>query len=481
VNALRLSTKLVFVSGILLIVFFLASAGILYRAQSQQALDEMDLVLKNQSQALSTLVNTTAGGALDFEMNPTFYSQYSAKNQNGFFRFYDLKENRIFKESSNAPSVDCETAAHGANQNINHTLFRVFAYRFSPEMDGGFQPPQNLVLPKLCLVVGIDQTPYRSLVTKTLLSSIPILVGLVILLVAALLILVRRLTHDLSSLTTALETADFGATHEFPTLPRASTFEVNTVVEKLAALHANAALVYQEMWLFLGRASHQLKTPVTAMQATLEVLLRRERTKEELVAGLVDVKAAAAQLGHLTKHLITSSRISYEASSLEQEAFDLRDSLQSQVKSFTAQAEQRGVTLKIESVSDILVRGNSFLLSEIFGNLIENAILYSPREQTSEVFISWHVEGHDVVTVISDQGPGLPRQVIESLFQPFIRGDESLVSGSGLGLSTAKKASQLLGGDIFVQETSSAGSRIAVRLKVAASSFILGSSPKGMV
>lgn len=466
-KTLRLSTKLVLVSGFLLLIFCLASAAILYRAQSQQALAEMDLLLKNQSLALSALVNTSTKGVLDFEINPTFYSQYSARNQNGFFRFYDFKKKRLLKESLNSPSIDCDSAMKEVNQNLSQTHFRIMAFRFSPEMDGGVQAPKGLALPELCLVVGLDQSPYRSLVIQTIVSSIPLLVALAVLLIGALLILVRRLTHDLSSLTTALETADFGATHEFPVLPPANTLEVNAVIEKLATLHANAAQVYQEMWLFLGRASHQLKTPVAAMQATLEVLLRKERNKEELISGLVDVKEAAAQLSHLSKRLITSSRVSYEASSLEQQPLSLQNFLHSQVKSFMAQAEQRGVTLKIESAADTLVRGNLFLLSEIFGNLIENAILYSPRDRTSEVFISWYVENEDVITIISDQGKGLPHQVVESLFKPFIRGDESLVSGSGLGLSTAKKAAQLLGGDIVVQKTNNLGSTIAVRLNLA--------------
>jgi signal transduction histidine kinase len=463
---LSLSSKLGLVSGFLLSIFFFASVGILFHAQSQQAFDEMDLLLKNQAQALSALVNTTENGNLDFEINRPFDSNYSARNQNGFFRFYDLNEKHVLKESLNAPSIDCDSATREPNQNLKQTRFRVIAYRFSPDMDGGARPPKGLLVPKLCLVVGVDQTPYRALVTQTLLSSIPVLIALVVLLIAALLILVRRLTRDLSSLTTALETANFGATHEFPVLPIANTLEVNKVVEKLADLHANAARVYQEMWLFLGRASHQLKTPVTAMQATLEVLLRKDRTKEELVAGLVDVQTAAAQLGHLTKRLITSSRISYDASSLEQDAIDLKDFLQSQVKAFSAQAALRGVLLKIESYSEIFVCGNSFLLSEIFGNLIENAILYSSQEGPSEVVISWHVDRQDIVVTISDQGPGLPAQVTDSLFKPFVRGDESLISGSGLGLSTAQKAARLLVGDVMIQETKPTGSKIAVRLKL---------------
>lgn len=464
---LRLSTKLILVSGILLLIFCLASVAVLYRAQTQQALSEMDLLLKNQSLALSTLVNVSPNGVLDFEMNPTFFSEYSARNQNGFFRFFAIKEKRLLKESISAPSIDCEGSTVNANHNINQTVFRVMAYRFTPDMDGGIQAPKSLNFPELCLVVGLDQAPYHSLVAQTILSSIPLLVALAVLLIAALLILVRHLTHDLSSLTTALETADFSATHEFPVLPIAKTLEVNAVIEKLATLHTNAARVYQEMWLFLGRASHQLKTPVAAMQATIEVLTRKDRTKEELISGLVDVTTAAVQLTLLTKRLITSSRISYEASSLSQENINLRIFLNSQIKAFEAQANQHGVTIRFESMSDTIVRGNSFLLSEIFGNLIENAILYSPRDRKSEVLISCHVENQDVITLICDQGTGLPPQVVESLFQPFIRGDESLVSGSGLGLSTAKKAAQLLGGNILVQKTDNLGSAIAVRLNLA--------------
>ncbi len=462
----RLSTKLTLVSGALLTLFFIASAGVLFKAQSQQAFDEMDLVLRNQSQALSSFANTTENGKLDFEMNPAFSAQYSAKNQNSFYRFYDLKEDRLLNESLNAPQVDCASATVSLNQNFERSLFRVMAYRFSPDSETGAKA--DLAKPKLCLVVGIDQAPYRLLVTKTLLSSIPVLMALVIALIAALLILVRRLTRDLSSLTTALETANFGATHEFPVLPRTTTLEVSTVIEKLSALHANAARVYREMWLFLGRASHQLKTPVTAMQATIEVLLRKERTRDELLAGLLDVQAAAAQLSDLTKNLVTSSRISYEASTLEKRAVDIRDFLRSQVTAFSAAAALRGVALKIQSDSEIWALGNSFLMSEIFGNLIENAILYSAQKGPNEVVISWSIEQKNVLVVISDQGPGLPSQVIDSLFKPFVRGDESQFSGSGLGLSTAKKAAELLGGDVVVKQTNQSGTKIVVILEVAA-------------
>jgi signal transduction histidine kinase len=166
----------------------------------------------------------------------------------------------------------------------------------------------------------------------------------------------------------------------------------------------------------------------------------------------------------LTKRLITSSRISYDASTLEKATIDLKDFLHSKVKSFSSFAALRNVALRIRSESVVFVRGNSFLLSEIFGNLIENAILYSSQDGISEVVISWSVESKYVVVVISDLGPGLPSQVIDSLFKPFVRGDESEVSGSGLGLSTAKKSAELLGGDVVVQETGPTGTKIAIRL-----------------
>lgn len=464
-NSLNLSTKIFLVSGFILLIFCVASVGILYQAQTRQATQEMDLLLKNETLSLSALVNATTSGGFDFEMSPNFISRYKENNPNAFFRFIDSRKKIVLKESEHAPQINCTESDE--NKDIvtsDQRIFRVKNVLFQPEIDGGSKTMRSFMPSFVCLVVGIDEAPYKSLVVQTLLSSVPILIALVIFLIGMMLILVRRLTRDLSNLTMALATADFGATHEFPILPAVNTLEVKAVVEKLIGLHAQAADVYREMWLFLGRASHQLKTPVTAMQATLDVLLRKDRSKEELMSGLTDVESATGQLASLTKKLISSSRISFQESPIHRESIDLEEFMHEQIKMFSAQAERHGVRLSMAPISSLKVWANSFLLSEIFGNLIENAILYSPHGKDASVSISWEKEQNNAVIVISDQGVGFPSQVKQAFFKPFVRGDERQVSGSGLGLSIAKKSAQLLGGDVLIRETTAEGSKIAVTL-----------------
>jgi two-component system, OmpR family, sensor kinase len=467
---MKLSTKFLLVSGLILIIFCFASFAILFRAQKKQATEEMDHLLKNETLALSALVNTTGNGRFDFEMSPAFLLQYQQHNPNGFFRFVNPDNNAVLKESAGAPLVDCVVESANKSIEVANRNFRVGSQRFHPEIDGDKNGMEKIVSPLVCLVVGIDESPYQAMITKTLTSSVPVLIAMVVLLIIVMLILVRTLTRDLSILTNALATADFGVTHEFPKLPKANTPEVKAVVDKLAVLHLQATDVYREMWLFLGRASHQLKTPVTAMQSTLEVLLRKDRTKDELTSGLTDVMTAANQLGHLTKNLIASSRISYELPSRQREMIELCEFILGQVRTFYAQAEQLGVSIKVSSDSKIMVYGNRFLLTEIFGNLIENAILYSPHSENSEILISWESDSETVTVVISDRGPGLPNQVMKSLFEPFTRGDESLISGSGLGLFIAKRSAKLMLGDIWLLNTGPAGSKIAVLLPLSKNS-----------
>lgn len=460
-----LSTKIFLTSGLILIILSLASFGILYRAQTQQAVREMDMLLESQVIALSSLVNGLPNGDFDFEMPPFFLAQYKKIKPDGFFRFMNLSGDRVIRESPNAPPVNCKNMKDGNSSSMltDHHIFRLKTLIFRPEIDTELKNTPSFESSPICLVVGIDETPYKALIMKTLFSTIPLLITLVLILIGILLALVRRITRDLSILTRALETADFSATHEFPILPVAQTVEVKAVVEKLVGLHEQATNVYLEMWLFLGRAAHQLKTPVTAIQSTLQVLLRKERSKEELLLSLKDVESAAGLLATLTKKLISSSRISYQESP-SKENIDLLTFLSEQKKMFHSLAEQYGVSLILTTSSSLTVLANPLLLSELFGNLIENAILYSPREQGAQVSISWTIEQQNAVILISDQGMGFPVQVTNALFEPFVRGDERQIPGSGLGLSIAKRSAELLGGHIRIQETSSKGSVLLVSL-----------------
>ncbi|MBC7398046.1 MAG: HAMP domain-containing histidine kinase [Bdellovibrionales bacterium] len=425
----------------------------------------METVLQNQVLALSSLVSSKPGGRFDFEISPYVMSHYSNEKYPAFFRFSDVNSKISLRESAGAPDLDCfEKTVSGSSRYITSLhSYRILHTLFQPEVDDEYQSGKPFEKGRLCLTVGIDEAPYQAMVMSTVTSTIPWLLLLVILLVSVFVLLIRKLTLDLSRLTKALETADFGGTHEFPNLPLAQTQEVKAVVEKLLALHAQAANVYREMWLFIGRAAHQLKTPVSAIQATLEVLLRKNRSKEELLEGLQDLRGAVNHLSILSKRLIASSRYSYqeipETSLIELESFftDL-------FKIFASQAQIQGINFVLRGGENICLRANAVMMSELFGNLIENSLLYTAKNKVSEINVRVRELEKLIEIEIEDQGIGFSVEVQKTLFLPFVRGDERWGAGSGLGLSIALKIAQMMKGDIQLAETSAQGSVMRVTL-----------------
>jgi signal transduction histidine kinase len=456
----RLSTRLLIAAAMTLLLFLLASFGVFYRAQSRYAVRDMDQLLQSEAFALSTLVDINKAGKLDFELSPLLLAHYQKTNAKLFFRFFLVKESSPLQESLFAPPIGCDLRNNPQSVYEGAKTYRAYAYSFQPGFEDGATSEKDTARPWVCIVVGVDQAPYTGTALRSTLSSLPYLIVLFIFALLIFFFLIGKLTSDLTRLKSALKTADFDATHAFPQLPEATTPEVRAVVSMLETLHLQAASSYGEMWLFLGRAAHQLKTPITGVQATLEVLLRKERTREELLATLVDLEHGVMTLSKLTQKLISSSRLGYEKT--EATRISLNTFFSELLPVFHVLAERRGILIQIRTQFDLEIHANSSLLTEIFGNLIDNAIQYT--QKNTEITIDWIRDGRYAKISVLDQGKGIPTQVKDRLFEPFVRGDERSVSGSGLGLSIAKKAALLSDGDLVLAESSSQGSRFTVVL-----------------
>lgn len=450
-NSLTLRAKLIIATGLIFVVLSFISSAILYNAQSRQAAAEMDTVLTNEALALSALVNSRPHGQFDFEISNAFAAQYVSLRPGSFFQFSDPTKRKVYLGTPNAPQISCQPTDNGKSTvlRFGESRLRYRTLVFAPQVDVDWKGPTDFVREQLCLIVGVDEKPYRALVFKTVATTIPLLLLVFGLLAAVLIILAQRIVNDLSTLAKTIETADFGATHEFPELPEVDTVEVKAVADKLRDLHRQASDVYKEMWLFLGRAAHQIKTPVAAMQATLDVLLRRERSKDELLSGLADVKLAANSLSNLTRKLISSSRVAYHSAPAA-EPIRISEFFNKQITAFSALANSRNVILKLEGDESLEIESDIDLLSEIFGNLIENAVLYSAAREGADVQIVWHHIGQHVRFVISNSGAAIPENVKRNLGSPFVRGDERQVFGSGLGLSIVMRATNLLYGELDI-------------------------------
>ncbi|SMB84125.1 HAMP domain-containing protein [Deinococcus hopiensis KR-140] len=228
------------------------------------------------------------------------------------------------------------------------------------------------------------------------------------------------------------------------------------LAESLRALRAER----ERETLFLASASHELRTPVTAMLADLQHTLSRERPPEEWHAALERTERTAGRLRQLTGNLMTLTRAqrllplgpsrgpTVDLLTLAGEAVDLLQPL----------AMRRDLDLWLDGAS-APVRGDSTLLSSVLENLIGNAVKFTPPGGRVLVDVSAQPGGGAALRV-EDTGPGFPGGV---LTDAFVRGLTE-VEGFGLGLAVVRRVVEVHGGTLHLGRAEGGGARVDVTL-----------------
>jgi heavy metal sensor kinase len=220
---------------------------------------------------------------------------------------------------------------------------------------------------------------------------------------------------------------------------------------------------------FTGDASHQLRTPLTALLGQIEVALRRERDPAEYRRVLTAVQGQAAQLHQIVEMLLFLARADAEAKAPGLERLDLRAWLSQRLLSWASR--QRGTDLRREPDPSqaVWVRVHPLLLSQALDNLLDNACKYS-TPGSSITLRTWHEAG-TVCLRVADQGRGIAAEDLPHLFEPFYRSPDARRWGSngvGLGLSVAARIVAAFGGRIEVTSVLGQGSQFTVCLPQAA-------------
>ncbi|MGH9122340.1 MAG: sensor histidine kinase, partial [Acidimicrobiales bacterium] len=214
---------------------------------------------------------------------------------------------------------------------------------------------------------------------------------------------------------------------------------------------------------FAADASHELRSPLTVVQATLEVALAHpERSDWPTVAA--EALDELNRLHHLVEDLLALARA--EAGERVDTEVDLDELVLLEVKRRRLGGGQVGI--KLQGVSAGLVRGDPAQLSRVVRNLMDNA----ERHATSSVSVGLTTEDEAVVLVVSDDGPGIPPAERARVFEPFARLDEARSlddGGSGLGLAIAGEIVSGHQGTIGVADSESGASLVV--LLPAASGF----------
>lgn len=215
---------------------------------------------------------------------------------------------------------------------------------------------------------------------------------------------------------------------------------------------------------FVAAASHDLRTPLAALQTELELADRPDAVPEELRAALHAARDDAARLAELAGDLLQLATMASDGRQVALEEVQLDDLVAAVERRVAPVAARAGVRVE-RSLHAGFVRVDRVRIEQALANVVVNAVSHSPTG--GEVEISSAPDPDDgpaLVIEVRDRGPGVPAGDRERIFEPFWRGAQAPGNGAGLGLATVRAAVEAHGGKVTVHDRSGGGS--VVRLEV---------------
>jgi two-component system sensor histidine kinase TctE len=186
---------------------------------------------------------------------------------------------------------------------------------------------------------------------------------------------------------------------------------------------------------FIADAAHQLRTPLTSLKTEIELALL-EAHEPPVDATLRRLHAQASRGARLAGQLLAMARSDPGVQTSQPEPLELKDVASAAAEEWVPQAVAAGVDLGF-ALAPAAVRGRRFLLREMLGNLLHNALEYAGRG--SEVTVRSYTDNGRAVLEVEDNGPGIALEERERVFERFYRGLPGGGSGSGLGLAIVRE------------------------------------------
>jgi signal transduction histidine kinase len=315
-------------------------------------------------------------------------------------------------------------------------LRRVASYGLSPDEKAGLMR-SNL------MVVGVRTSDEGSWIVARVRAPRPenVLLGpiliqtiiIYIVLMAAVALILRRITRPLAALTRRLER--FAATQDLDgQLAPSGPEDMQRLIVAHNAMESRIAALLDEKDVMLGAIGHDLKTPLAALRVRIESVSddvergRMASTIEDIVRTLDDILSLA--------------RVGRPSDPLE------RTELSALMFSVIEEYEDMGEPVEVGDTERIALELRPTWIRRALRNLIGNALRYGERAR-----VSLSREGRSAVIVIDDDGPGIPEDQIHAMMNPFTRGDpsrNSATGGAGLGLALARAIAEQHGGALVL-------------------------------
>ena len=213
---------------------------------------------------------------------------------------------------------------------------------------------------------------------------------------------------------------------------------------------------------FISNVSHEFKTPLSSISGYATLLNDDTLTKEERETYVEHIRMAVQKLSTLTGNMLKLSKLEHSATPTEKKKFNLSD----QIRQCILMAESKWTAKELVmdvNLSELTYYGDENMLAQVWQNLIDNAVKFTPRG--GRIMISLTEIPQGVRFLIRDSGIGMNDKVLAHVFEKFYQGDLShSAEGNGLGLALAKRIVDAAGGTIKVESELDKGSVFTVIL-----------------
>jgi heavy metal sensor kinase len=210
-------------------------------------------------------------------------------------------------------------------------------------------------------------------------------------------------------------------------------------------------------------ASHELRAPLAAMRSELEVSLRHDELSNQARAVLSSARDEVVRMGRIVDNLLTLAQVDEGRLELLTGRQDLRTLADRAARGHRAAAAEAGIDVVVEG-ENVVAEADGDRIDQVIGNLIDNAVRFTPSGGRVRVLV-WG-DTIEAGIIVSDDGPGVPEEARERIFERFAREDPARgrSGGAGLGLAICKEIVRAHRGRIWVEGNDTGGSAFVVAL-----------------
>lgn len=330
------------------------------------------------------------------------------------------------------------------------------------QADAGKKPEQSQVVGVMLASVSTDSiaTTMEILNRKALIIEIVMIICIFGVAVGFSSILVKPFNR----VTQAITEVKDGFTDE--PIAVSDYIETEHIIDAFNQLLTQMKVIDDSRQEFVSNVSHELKTPLTSMKVLADSLMQQEDAPLELYQEFMqDIANEIERENKIINDLLSLVKMDKTAAQMNITAVDINELIESVLKRLRPIARLRDVEVTFESIRPVTAEIDEVKITQVFTNLVENAIKYNKEHGWVKVLLD---ADHQFFTVeISDSGIGIPEADYDHIFERFYRVDKSHsreIGGTGLGLAITRNAILLHRGSVKVASTEGEGTSFTVKI-----------------